>query len=355
MSRSRSIGLAVVGAGKIGTHRARLAAEHAGVSHLAVVDLNADRAEALASQVDADQCRTSLAEIDTTAIDAVIVSSAEADHRAPVIAALELGVPVLVEKPIALSLEDADAMVTAGGDLSVGYSMRYAQRYAVAKQELDDGKIGSVVGGLARIYDTIAIGRAILRRSPGAGPVADILTYAIDILLWYLPSRPVEVVARAHGTMLRSEGHDADDLVFALLTFDDGTVFDLAVSYSLPERYPIAGLATRFEILGDKGAMMVTEDHGDQILSTDVGYQNAYVDQVLNYAYLGSRTSGEWALGRMFGRVADETRAWLDHLTTGAPSHLTTAREARDVLAVTIAIEEAVRTGRPVVINRGDS
>jgi predicted dehydrogenase len=235
-----------------------------------------------------------------------------------------------------------------GGDLRVAYSMRYAQRFAVAKQQIADGKVGTILGGLARVYDTLAVGRAILGRSPDAGPVADILTYAVDVLLWYLPTEPVEVVARSSGTILRSEGHDVDDVVCALVTFEDGTVFDLVVSYSLPAQFPTAGLSTRIEMIGDGGVLFVTEDHGDQVLYTEAGYDNAYVDQRLNLAYLGSRTSGEWALGRMFGRVADETRAWLDHLATGAPCHITTAEEALTVLEVTTAIEEAARTGKTI-------
>jgi predicted dehydrogenase len=350
----RELGLAVVGAGKIGRHRARLAAEHPAVRRLEVVDVDPSRAARLATEVDADGWSSDLESVlESDQIDAVIVSTPEGGHRVPVTAALEAGKRVLVEKPIALTLEDADQMVRAGGDLRVAYSMRYAQRYAVAKQQLAEGKIGSLVGGLARVYDTVAVGRAILDRSPTAGPVADILTYAVDILCWYVPARPVEVVARSHGTILRAEGHDVDDLVFAVITFDDGSVFDLAVSYSLPAGYPIAGLATRFELLGDAGVLFVTEDHGDQVLYSEHGYDNAYVDQHLELAYLGSRTSGEWALGRMFGRVADETRAWLDHLSTGAPCHITTAVEARQVLAVTIAIETAARSGGTVAIDGG--
>lgn len=347
--RDTTISLAVVGAGKIGRHRARIAAEHAGVRRLVIVDVEEERAAALAAEVGADRWGTDLGSV-LGEVEAVIVSTPEGLHRDPVVAALAAGAQVLVEKPIALDLADADAMLAAGGGLRVGYSMRYAQRYAVAKQQLDEGRIGDVVGAMVRIYDTLAVGRAILGRSPDAGPVADILTYGVDALLWYLPSRPTEVVARGHGRILRAEGHDVDDLVYALVGFEDGMIADLAVSYALPERYPIAGLATRFELLGTDGFLLVTEDHGDQVLSTGSGYRNAYVDQELELAYLGSRTSGEWALGRMFGRVADETRAWLDHLVTGSPCHLTTGREARRVLAVTTAIDEAVRTGSTVRI-----
>jgi predicted dehydrogenase len=228
--------------------------------------------------------------------------------------------------------------------------MRYAQRYAVGKQQLEDGRIGDLVGGLGRTYDTRAVGLAILARSPDATAVMDILTYIVDIICWYSKANPVEVVARSHGTILRSAGHDVDDVVWAIVSFDDGSVYDLGVSYALPAGYPIAGLSSRIELIGTEGVLMIDEDHGDQILFSEQGYSNAYVDQQLNLAFLGSRTSGEWALGTMFGRVADETRAWLDYLVNGAACHVATAEEARQTLAVTLAIDEAARTGRPVGI-----
>jgi predicted dehydrogenase len=353
MSRATPVRLAVVGAGKIGTHRALLAGRHPGVGHLVIVDTDAGRARALAERCGADGWTTDL-DSTLSAVDAVIVSTPEGLHVDPVERSLRAGARVLVEKPLALDLAGADRILAAG-EPHVAYSMRYAQRFAVGKTQIDEGKLGTMIGGLARVYDTLAVGRAILGRSPEAGPVLDILTYVVDILLWYHPSQPVEITARGHGTILRSEGHDVDDLVFALVTFADGSVFDLVVSYSLPANYPIAGLATRFELLGDAGYLQVAEDHGDQILATEHGYDNAYVDQHLDLAYLGSRTSGEWAHDTMFGRVADETRAWLDHLSTGAPCHITTGREARAVLELTLAIQDAARTGRPITLEQKGS
>lgn len=355
MTVTRPIGLAVIGAGKIGRHRARLASTHAGVGFLAVADVVPERAGRLAEEVGADLWTDDGgAVVSHPDVDAVIVSTPEAAHLDPVLAALAAAKPTLVEKPIALRLEDADEMIAAAAahnvELRVGYSMRYAQRYAVAKQEIRNGAVGDLVGGLARTYDTRAVGLAILERSAEATPVMDILTYVVDVLLWYHDAQPVEVVARGHGSVLREQGYDVDDVVWAILTFSDGSVFDLGVSYSLPSGYPIAGLSTRFELVGTEGVLFVTEDHGDQILYTEKGYENAYVDQELNLAFLGSRTSGEWALERMFGRVADETRAWLDHLTTGAPCHITTAAEARRTLQVTLAIDESARLRKAVAL-----
>jgi predicted dehydrogenase len=347
------IGIAVVGAGKIGRHRARLASEHAGVGFLAIADIDGESAQTLADEVGADLWTTSVAEaVGHTDVGAVIVSTHEAAHTEPVIASLRAGRPTLVEKPIALTLGDADRMLDearkSGVDLWVGYSMRYAQRYAVGHDRVADKQIGTIIGGLARCYDTLAVASAILGRSPTATPVMDILTYLVDVIGWYHPLRPVEVVARSHGSILRSRGHDVDDLTFAMVTYEDGAVFDLGTSYSLPEGFPINGMAVRIELLGTDGVLQVTEDHGDQVLYSGTGHANEYVDQHLNLTYLGSRTSGEWAGGRMFGRVADETRAWLDHLTTGAPCHITPGHEARQTLAVTLAIDESARTGTTI-------
>ena len=352
-----SIGLAIIGAGKIGRHRARLAKQHAGVSFLAIADINAVAAQTLAEEVGADTWSTDVAGVaSSAAVDAIIISTEEQAHTVPLLTTLPFGKPTLVEKPLTLTLADADAVLAMAAehdvDLRVAYSMRYAQRYAVAKEQLAQKQIGQLIGGLARTYDTQAVAHAILKRSPTATPVMDILTYLVDIIGWYHPTAaPVEVTARSHGSILRSSGHDVDDLTFAIVTYDDGVIFDLATSYSLPAGYPSNGMSSRFELLGTEGVLLITEDHGDQVMYTEAGFHNAYVDQTLNLAYLGSRTSGEWAGGTMFGRVADETRNWLDHLVVGGPCHITTAAEARTTLSVTLAIDEAAATGRVVTLN----
>jgi hypothetical protein len=117
--------------------------------------------------------------------------------------------------------------------------------------------------------------------------------------------------------------------------------------------FPTTGQSIRFEMFGSEGVLLIDDDHRDQIMYSEHGYQNAYATaQEVNLAFLGSRTSGEWAQGKMFGRIADETRAWLDHLTVGTPCHLTTGPEALVTLAAMLAIEEASRTGETVRVER---
>ena len=109
------------------------------------------------------------------------------------------------------------------------------------------------------------------------------------------------------------------------------------------------GQRIRLEMLGTEGVLLLDEDHTDQILYTDRGIPRSYVPGLnLNMAFLGSSSSGDWALGDFWGPVATETRAWLDHLATGRPCALATAAEARQTLEVALAIEHSARTRQTV-------
>lgn len=360
MARDRSnIGVGVIGTGKIGMQRARLAAQHPSVDYLAVMDIDQERAASVGADLNADLIATSVDElVSDERVDAVVVSTAEPFHLEPSLAVLAAKKPVLIEKPLAMTLADADEIIAAasaaGADARVGYSMRYLQKYSVGWDNIRQGKLGDVVGITGRVYSTRAQGLAILERSAAATPVIDIVTYLVDVASWYLAPRvPVEVVSRGHGTVFREHGFDCDDIAFSMIRYDDGTVVDLGVCYMLPMGFPTTGQSIRFEVFGTDGALLIDDDHRDQMMYSEHGYQNTYATaQTMNFAFLGSRTTGEWVGDTMFGRLANETRAWLDGLVTGADSHLTTVQHARGVLAVTLAMEESLTTGAAVEIDQ---
>lgn len=354
MKRS-SLGVAVVGAGRIGTLRARLAAKHPAVGFLAVSDLDPQRARALAEQAGADfHSGNNFEVIERPEVNAVFVSTPEGEHAAPVKRALELGKPVLVEKPIALSLKDADDILAtlkaSGGALRIGYSRRYKECFLRAKEQMLQGRLGKVIGGLARVYNTRAQALNILKRDPHATPVLDVLTYYVDLMCWFLEGNPpVEVVARGQSGLFKAKGYSAQDVTWAILTFSDGAVVNLGVSYALPEKYPTLGQSDRVELLGEEGVMIVDDDHLDHLIYSDRGIPHAYVpDHQVNMAFLGSNTGGDWAVGEFWGPIANETRAWLDHLVTGAPTVHTTPEQARINLETTLAIERSAATGQAV-------
>src|SRR5467141_4146940 len=350
-----NLGIAVVGAGRIGTLRARLAAKHPAVQFLAISDRDPTRARSLAEQAGADLHSGDNEEVIRHAkVTAVIVSTPEQLHTEPVLRALELGKPVLVEKPIGFSLTEADAILTTlratKGKLCVGYSRRYKECFLRAKEHMRHGRLGRIVGATARVYNSRAQAFAILKRDPHATPVLDVLTYYVDLMCWFLEgNRPVEVVARGQHGIFRDAGYSAHDVTWAIVTFADGAVINLGVSYALPSGYPTLGQSDRVELLGTEGTMIIDDDHMDHLLFSEKGIPHAYVpDNAVEMAFLGRNTAGDWAVGDFWGPLGNETRAWIDHLATGAPTVQTTREQARGNRETTMAIERAVVSGQSV-------
>ena len=353
--RHKQLGIAVIGSGRIGTLRATMAGVHPAVNFLAIADQDAAKASALAEKTGADlHSDDNLELISRPEVDAVIVSTSEHEHMVPVIQALERGKPVLVEKPIALRLEDADQMLDAaersGTELRIGYSMRFNRRYLLAKEQIIQGRLGRIVGGTARLYNTRAHGLQILQRSPEATFVQDALTYLADIFCWFMEGNPpVEIYARGHGVVYREAGYDVDEVTWAVVTFADGAAVSLGVGYALPPKYPTHGRLVRTEVLGEKGVLFLDEDHKENILYTEEGFPHAYIPgHGLEMVFLTSNASGNMALGDYWGPLGDETRSWIDHLATGRPCPHATAEQARQTLEVTSAIDRSARTGEAV-------
>lgn len=352
---TKSAGIAVIGSGRIGTLRASLSRAHPGVSFLAVADRQRHKADILAQKVGADFVTTdNLAAITHPKTTAVFVSTPEHDHREAIIQALEAGKPVLVEKPLTFSVEDADAIVAAarrtGTEIRVGYSRRHERRWMLAKEQILQGRLGEILGIQQRVYNGRAQLLEILKRAPTANAVNDVLTYYVDMACWYLEGhKPVEVVAREQKRVFKAMGHDIGDVTWAIVTFDNGAVVNLGVSYVFPPKYPSVGQSARFEVIGTDGVILLDADNKDSLLYTDKGAPHAYVpDHDISMMFMQTTSAADYAVGDYWGAVASETRSWLDHLMTGRPVPHTTLDEARTTLAVTLAIEEAARTGKVV-------
>ncbi len=350
-----SIGLAIVGSGRIGSLRARIAAEHPAVRFVGVSDIEPAHARKLAETVSADAWSgDNLEIISHPEVTAVVVTTSEGEHVEAVLQALDLGKPVLVEKPIALTLADADRILErsakTGASLRVGYSRRFRKRYQVAKEQIVRGRMGRLLGAAARVYNSRSQALAMLRRNPHATPVVDALTYYVDLMNWYFEGRRLRrVTALGKRGVLHEAGYATDDITWATLQYDDGAAVNLGVCYALPEKYPALGHAARVELLGTEGVMLLDDDHTDQVLYRYPGVPHVYLpDHSVNAVFLSSGTPGDWALGDFIGPVATETRVWLDHLATGKPCNLAPAAEARANLEATLAIEEAARTGQAV-------
>ena len=131
--------VAVIGVGHLGRHHARILAGMPGVDLVGVVDTNLQRAREIA-----DAHGTTVVEDAASlvgVVDAVVVATPTASHAAVAAPFLDAGTAVLVEKPLARSLEEADSLVARararGATLAVGHTERFNPAVEIARPLLD--------------------------------------------------------------------------------------------------------------------------------------------------------------------------------------------------------------------------
>jgi len=207
--------LAVVGAGIMGANHARVAMGLRDAEVAVVVDPDLERASSLASAVGARAARSVVEVVDD--FDAAVVAVPNALHRPVVVELVEAGKHVLVEKPIAPTLDDAEAMVAAAERAGVVLMVGHIERFNPAVLGLD-----TIVSDIVHV-DAARISPFSSRITDDV--VLDLMIHDLDIALALVGSPVAEV--SAVGRRVRSE---TIDIASALLLFDNGVTASLTAS-----------------------------------------------------------------------------------------------------------------------------
>ena len=214
--------LGVVGVGHLGRHHARILAGMEGVELTAVVDSDAARAREVAA---ATGCRAATDPAALLAgVDAAVVAVPTAAHRRVALPFLARGIPVLVEKPIAATVAEADELVDAasasGTTLAVGHTERYNPAVTTARPLIAAPRFVEV-HRLAQFPG----------RSLDVDVVFDVMIHDLDVLLDLVPAAPVSI--ETVGVPVLS---DRVDIANARIRFDDGCIANLTASRVSRER-----------------------------------------------------------------------------------------------------------------------
>jgi predicted dehydrogenase len=147
MTRMR---IAIVGAGGIAQRNATEAAASGAATIAGVFDVNVQAARGLAQTVGAPVFSSFEQALESREVDAVLISTPHFLHKSQTIAAAQAGKHVMVEKPMATTLADAEAMIgacrSAGVALTVNYSFRYLPKVQKARALVEAGALGDITG-----------------------------------------------------------------------------------------------------------------------------------------------------------------------------------------------------------------
>jgi predicted dehydrogenase len=211
-----SLRVGVVGVGHLGKHHARVLASLPDVDLAAVVDINSERAAEVAA-ANGTRALTDFRQI-LGEVDAVTIAVPTELHRDIAIAFLSSGVPVLVEKPMARSVEEADEMIgaaaQAGIPLAVGHTERFNPAVAAARSLVDD----------PRFIEVHRLG-TFPDRSLDIDVVFDLMIHDLDVLLSLIKAEVATIDAVGVPVLT-----DRVDIANARIRFANGCIANITAS-----------------------------------------------------------------------------------------------------------------------------
>jgi myo-inositol 2-dehydrogenase / D-chiro-inositol 1-dehydrogenase len=354
---AKRVGLAIVGAGRVGLFRGEVAARHPQVDFIGLAEVKPERAKIVAEKIGADFVSADYRELlARPELTAAIIATDEHLHVGPVLAAVERGLALLIEKPLATELSESERVLKAiqksGVDAVVGYTQRFRRRWLTAKEKVRTGQLGDVTLVTSRAFMNrlVAIDNYQRTNDPDAiSPMVISGTHALDIVMWMMEAkRPVEIYARSIDKALGPLCHGIDATA-GLIAFEDGSLYHASISWALPVVWPAAVYSLDVGIVGTEGVLTIDDTHRDIVLATTAAQSEGYLpDASRRVDFLGSYPPGDIALGELRGPMRDETESWLNRLALGLPTQHATAAEAHDRLMLTKAFDLSARLKRAI-------
>ena len=336
-------GFGVIGTGIVG------GAWHAHVYHnlpaaelVAVCDLDAGRAREIAERYSVPHVFTDYGDLlARDDIAAVSIATPDFAHREIAVAAAQAGKHILVEKPLATTVEDAEAILAAvdeaGVKLMVDFHNRVSSPFVQARQSVLDGELGELQYIYARLSNTTFVPTQMLPWASKSSALWFLASHTFDLSTWLLNDKPVRVYAVSRSGILRGKGVDTQDFHVAIVEFAGGAVVTLENSWILPETEPNV-FNFKMEVLGSEGVLYINTSDNRTV-------EKYTRDSVSLPDVLGFTLDANSA--RMSGFVLEAIARFVDAVVDDKPV-LATGAEAALVTRVLCAIEESSRTGQPV-------
>jgi predicted dehydrogenase len=317
--------VAVVGAGLMGAQHAEAYSHNRSARLLAVVDVREEVARSVADRFAARACSDVSEMLAETDVDAVSICTSDAQHTAPALACFAAGKHVLLEKPIATTLPEADEIIqaarSAGVKFLMGQIVRFDPAYAHVQARLAGGELGELEAVFARRLNHVGSQDTLQGR---VSVLSFLGVHDFDYILWLSGSKPVRVHTESVAKVHKAAGRDVEDHTFTLIRFANGVVACVEAGWVLPDSHPRRA-DFKLEVIGTHGMAQVDLLGGGLAVCTERGWELPPMGQALN----------------------SEIAHFLDCILDDKQP-LVSGEDGREALRLSLAAEESARTGRIV-------
>jgi UDP-N-acetylglucosamine 3-dehydrogenase len=199
-------------------------------------------------------------------IEAVAIITIEHHHYEPCMEAIKAGKHIIIEKPLAPRMSEANEMIEAaekaGVTLAVCHILPFNTHYAIAKNEIENGAVGDIVSAYARRNAPALWGDKIQQHSSA---MYDEVVHDLECFLWFTEFTKQKgwKAKRVYGQQINIRGYAKPDINWAAFTFENGCIAVFEANWFIPNSTPyISSMDSQMEIHGTKG--MIYIDLGDQ-------------------------------------------------------------------------------------------
>lgn len=305
---------------------------------VAVADVNEERARMVGLRHGARHAFTDWRDVlAVEEIEAVSIALPDHLHREVAVAALEAGKHVLLEKPMATTVEDAEAIVAAqmrsGRKLMINWSNRWMPAFASTKEKLDGGTLGDPLYVYARLNNTLYVPTQMLSWSASTQLPFWLICHRYDLARWYFRCEAKRVYAVARSVVLKEMGIDTPDFYCATVEFEGGQVGNFESCWILPESMPYM-VDSKFQLVCSKGYVNVDPTPPVHQVATGDGYAHE--------GFLFSNV-----MGQPVGFVRNAIEHFVNCCLTGEEP-LITGEDGLQITRALAAMVESAQTGQPV-------
>jgi myo-inositol 2-dehydrogenase/D-chiro-inositol 1-dehydrogenase len=356
----KQLGLAVVGCGRVGRMRSRIAKDFPGIGWIGLTDMNAELGNKLKADIGADYFTTDYHElIARPEVDAVIIATSTWHHVEPTLAAVDRGLKLFIEKPLATDARESarvlEAIEKSKIDAVVGYTQRFRRRFLAAKERAVTGQLGDITAAVTRAFMNQMGPMNEIRLTQDRRHLTPMVvsgTHSLDMSLWLMDQEPVSVVARAGDKVMRE--HGVKDATFGIFEMEKGAIWSMNICWALPKQWPGASYGLQIGIVGTEGALDIEDMHRDVVLASKHSQGKVYRpagrenEIERNVDFLTSYPPGDMYAGELWGPLREETNNWYQHIYSGKKTPHATAAEGHRNLVLTMAMDLAAKTGKTV-------
>lgn len=309
---------------------------------VAVADLNEQRAKKIAEQYRIPNWYTDpRSMLELSDIDAISVVTPDPSHRGPAIAAIDAGKHVLIEKPLATKVEDAEAILNAarkaGVKLMVNFSNRWKAPVALVKQSQQKGELGDPVYAYARLSDTIYVPTKMISSwSAETSLPFWLMSHTVDLVRWLFNSEAKKVYAVSSSGVLLKRGINTPDLFQATIEFENGALGSFESCWILPETMP-STVDFKLELLFTEASIFIDDQRG--VIQKATRSQYSLPNVLWTDVY-----------GQPVGFVAEAIRHFVNCVLEDRWP-MPSGEDGLAVVKILAAIVESAEEGHPIMIH----